>query len=90
LKKKFFILKITKKKAMVGIFFVKSAEKLEREQKKEKRVFRNWNIDVEKFVQILNEGCFDVISYYETPLHSLVEKLIKKKIFSKKKPVLKN
>ena len=38
-------------------------------------------------VQILNEGCFDVMSYYDCSSHELKDKLIEKKIYSIKKPV---
>lgn len=39
-------------------------------------------VNLEKFVQILNEGSFDILSYYELDLSELKEKLIEKKVFS--------
>lgn len=37
----------------------------------------------------MNEGCFDIVSYYEIDIPELRDKLIEKKVFSIKKPISK-
>jgi hypothetical protein len=65
-------------RSLVGIFFVYPDEE-----------DGNTEADIETFVQVLNEGCFDVLSYFECSLPKLSDKLIEKKIFSYKQPVAK-
>ncbi|KRX06499.1 hypothetical protein PPERSA_05112 [Pseudocohnilembus persalinus] len=68
----------------------KLLEQKEYAQYKQRYEDEEREMDLEQMVQVLNEGCFDILSYYDMTLDELQEKMIEKKIFSQKRPVQKS
>ncbi|EAR95491.2 hypothetical protein TTHERM_00078950 (macronuclear) [Tetrahymena thermophila SB210] len=58
-----------------------------KQRKKHQQNQTIYSANLEKLVQIFNEGSFDILSYYDCSPTQLYDKLVEKKIFSIKKPV---
>lgn len=86
---------------MIAIYFVYGQYKqksTKRQYQEDRNMFKpkaeqqsepqlSYDADIESFTQILNEGCFDILSYYEMDEDQLIDQLIKKMAFSSKNPI---